>query len=89
MYRGERGLKENEILTCSEGAESESEERDEAEELDEYFLDFLAFFLEDFLEDFFFSNLFFSFVEVGLESRSTGDRGLLACLDGFFLCFVV
>ena len=44
--------------------------------------------MEDFLEDLFFSNLFLSFVEDGLESRSTGDRGLFECFDDFFLCLV-
>ena len=58
----------------------------EEEELLEYFLCLLEDFLEDILLclDAFFSNLFLSFVEEGLES---GEGDLLVCFEDFFLDF--
>ena len=59
MYRKIGYQYKNALLTCSDGPETSSEEEDDDEDLEEYFLAFLADFLEDFLlclEDL-FSNL--------------------------------
>ena len=58
---------------------------EDEEELVEYFLDLVELFLEDFLACFedFFSNLFLSLVDEGLESSAEGD--LLKCFDVFLL----